>query len=107
MRIVIIISWSVFEKDDWFFVKHFCVSLISLHVLKERYMIFDFAFSIHNIMRFTDIWKLIDVTVVVLESNLILLSWIYAVWIIRSRRCFALTLFMFCSLLLMNLNLQW
>ena len=106
MSIVVIISWSVLKKDYWFLVKHLSVCLVTLHILKERYMVFDFALSIHNIMRFTDIWKKIDFPMVVLESNLILFGWVHAVRIVRSRRCLVLSLFMFRRLRLIHLNLK-
>ena len=84
MSIIVVISWSILEKDDWLFVKQFSVVFVPSHIFEECDVVFNLAFCIQNIVRFAHIRKLVGFAVVVLESNFVLLCRVYAVGIIWS-----------------------
>lgn len=106
MSIVVIISWSILVENYWLFVKKFCICLVTPHVFEKSNVVLNLAFSICNIVRLANIWKLIDFTVVVLEPNFILLCRINTVRVIRSWGWggFIMPLLGFCLLIYLNLK---
>jgi hypothetical protein len=109
MRIVVVISWSILEKDNWLLVKHLRVGLITFHVFKECDVIFDFALRLCNVMRLFNFRQLVSFPVIVLESNLMLLSRIESVRVIWSWSSFRMLFLSLCQscLALAYLYLKW
>lgn len=50
MRIVVVVGWSVLEKDYWLFIKHLCVRLITFHVFEECDVIFNLTLGFCNVV---------------------------------------------------------
>ena len=109
MSIIIIVCGSVLEKDDWFLVEHFGVGFVTFHIFEECDMIFNLALCFCNVVGLAHVWQLVQFTMVVLESYLVLLHRIYGMRIIWGRSCSVVPFLSFgnSSLALIYLNLKW
>lgn len=87
-----------------FFIKHFSIRFIPLHILKECYMIFNFTLCIGDMVWLFNLRKLFALPIIILKPNFVLLRWVYVMVIIRLGLWLNSLFILF---LCLYLHLQW